>query len=102
MLTQTPLNVESTKTKTYHPKVNDYVKWNKTYGPIEGWVYFYSSEYITIEVGTKEKEDDLVHFHKKTHILVLCYPHQWQELEYITSRPSGENPVPLSELDGGA
>lgn len=85
MLTQMPLNVESTTTD-YHPKVNDYVKWYKSHGPIEGWVYFYSSDYITIEVGTRDKGDNLVHFHKKTHILVLCYHHQWHELEYIKSR----------------
>ena len=71
----------------YHPKVNDYVKWTDSLGKvIEGWVYFVDKEYITIEIGVTEKPDDLVHFHKKTHCLVLCYANYWNELEYVKSR----------------
>lgn len=74
---------------TYHPKVNDYVKWTDSLGKvIEGWVYFTDSEYITIEIGVKDKPDDLVHFHKKTHCCVLCFPQNWHELEYVKSRSS--------------
>ena len=71
----------------YHPKVNDYVKWTDSLGKVvEGWVYFVDKEYITIEIGVKDKPDDLVHFHKKTHCCVLCYPQYWHELTYIKSR----------------
>lgn len=72
----------------YEPKVNDYVVWHTTPHPIEGWVYFVDSQYITIEIGVKEKPDNLVGFHKKTHCCVLCYPQFWHELEYIKSRKS--------------
>ena len=72
---------------SYHPKVDDYVKWTDSLGKVtEGWVYFVDSTYITIEVGVKDKPDDLVHFHKKTHCCVLCYPQYWHELTYIKSR----------------
>lgn len=72
---------------SYHPKVDDYVKWTDSLGKvIEGWVYFVDSAYITIEVGVKDKPDDLVHFHKKTHCCVLCFPQNWNELEYIKNR----------------
>jgi len=71
----------------YHPKVNDYVKWTDSLGKvIEGWVYFVDKEYITIEIGVTEKPDDLVHFHKMTHCLVLCYANYWNQLEYVKSR----------------
>ena len=72
----------------YEPKVNDYVVWHTTPHPIEGWVYFVDSQYITIEIGVKEKPDNLVGFHKKTHCCVLCYPQFWHELEYIKSQKS--------------
>ena len=40
----------------YIPKVNDYVIWDKgQYGIDEGWVYFFSEEYITIETGVRPK-----------------------------------------------
>ena len=43
----------------YVPKVNDYVIWDRgEYGRDEGWVYFYSEEYITIETGIKPKPKD--------------------------------------------
>ena len=42
----------------YIPKVNDYVIWDKgKYGKDEGWVYFFSEEYITIETGVKPRPD---------------------------------------------
>lgn len=71
----------------YQPKVNDYVKWTDSLGKVvEGWVYFVDKDYITIEISVKDKPDDLVHFHKKTHCCVVCYPQYWHELEYIKSR----------------
>jgi len=70
---------------SYVPKVNDYVKWKD----VEGWVYFMDSSYLTIEVGVKCKNaEDIVNcpIHKKTHILVVCYPNHWNELKYIKTR----------------
>ena len=79
---------------TYHPKVDDYVKWTDSLGKVtEGWVYFADKSYITIEIGVKDKPDDLVHFHKKTHCCVLCYPENWKELEYIKTRRGDEKLV---------
>ena len=76
---------------SYHPKVDDYVKWTDSLGKVtEGWVYFVDSTYITIEVGVKDKPDDLVHFHKKTHCCVLCFSQNWHELEYIKHRGKEE------------
>ena len=71
---------------TYTPKLNDYVKWTNSHTNIEGWVYFVDSAYCTIEIGVRDKHDDLVYFHKKTHCCVVCYPENWKELEYIKSR----------------
>jgi len=77
----------------YEPQVNDYVKWEKSSGSLEGWVYYRDAydEYITIELGTKPKPHCTVtrnHIHCKYHILLLCYQHQWNELEYIKKRES--------------
>lgn len=70
----------------YHPKVNDYVKWNDK---VEGWVYFLGDEYITIEVATRPKQQATgCPNHKNYHLLVLCHRNRWNELEYITSRKS--------------
>jgi len=68
----------------YIPKVDDYVVWEKE--NLEGWVYFVSRQYITIEFAVKDKPDDYVHFHKKVHCCVLCFPPQWEELKYIKNR----------------
>ena len=72
---------------TYTPEENDYVKWND----LEGWIYFKSDEYITIEIDARHKNcDQLLHGtdHKKDHILVVCYSHYWNELNYVKSRKS--------------
>ena len=51
---------------TYTPKVNDYVKWTDSLGKVtEGWVYFVCKDYFTIEIGVKDKPDNLVDIHKK-------------------------------------
>jgi len=68
----------------YIPKVDDYVVWEKE--KLEGWVYFADKQYVTIEFAVKDKTDDHVHFHKKVHCCVLCFPHQWNELKYIKNR----------------
>lgn len=73
----------------YQPKVNDYVRWNRCTGLIEGWVYFVDPLYCTIEIGVKDKcEEQEVNgtFHRKDHILIVCYPCFWKELEYVKSR----------------
>lgn len=73
---------------TYIPVVNDYVKWEKG---IEGWVYFKDKEYITIEtkVWPKHPEDrPQGTFHQNERVLVVCYPRNWKDLQYVQSRPS--------------
>ena len=71
---------------TYTPQLNDYVRWKNSHTDLEGWVYFVDKAYCTIEISVKDKPDNLVHFHKKTHCCVVCYPQYWHELEYIKSR----------------
>lgn len=73
----------------YEPKVNDYVRWRN----VEGWVYYVDdqSEYLTIEVGVKCKDDvNIEHcpIHSKYHCLIVCYHHDWKDLIYIKSRES--------------
>lgn len=85
----------------YEPKVNDYVVWHATPHPVEGWVYFVSPYYITIEIGVKCKDDENIEhcpIHRKTHCCILCFPENWNELEYIKSRKSiyeTENPLEM-------
>ena len=88
----------------YEPKVDDYVIWTTALGMVhEGWVYYVAEptepkrgwptpvRYITIEIGTKPKpyctlaNDKL---HKKIHVLLCCYEHQWEELRYVKRRKS--------------
>ena len=74
----------------YIPKVDDYVVWADSLGRvIEGWVYFASQHYITIEVGVRDKppcEYTKHEKHKKVHCLVVCFPQYWKELKYIKNR----------------
>jgi hypothetical protein len=74
----------------YKPKVDDYVIWNTNPQPLEGWVYFVSDYYITIEIGVKCMDENTKHcsLHEKTHTLVLCFPEEWKNLEYIKTRVS--------------
>jgi hypothetical protein len=67
---------------SYVPKVDDYVIWKD----LKGWVYFKCDQYITIEIGVKDKPDNLVTMHKKTHCCVLCFPEHWHELKYVKNR----------------
>ncbi len=75
---------------TYKPRLDDYVKWNRSTGSIdEGWVYFVSDEYISIEVLAKCKTDENVKdcpLHRKIHVLVVCQNWYWDELEYVSNR----------------
>lgn len=71
---------------SYNPKVNDYVTWKNG---IEGWVYFKSNKYITIEAAVRPKtEESYAHssLHRNDRLLVLCYHNQWNELTYTHSR----------------
>ena len=70
---------------SYSPKLDDYVKWKND----EGWVYFVCPDYITIEVRVKDKCEQNIKdcpLHKKTHVLLVCYSFQWNELKYIKNR----------------
>ena len=74
----------------YEPQVNDYVIWDKgEYGIDEGWVYFYSEEYITIETGVRPKpqcEYSKNDPHKYIHTLLLCCENSWHELKFVKRR----------------
>ncbi len=73
---------------SYVPIVDDYVIWHCE-PPFEGWVYFADSEYVTIEIGVKDKppcQYTRNEKHKKIHTLLLCYPSRWHELEYVKNR----------------
>ncbi len=73
---------------TYEPQINDYVRWTKG---VEGWVYFKDKEYITIEASVRPKNCENYQaccLHRNERVLVICYPEQWKELEYIKSRES--------------
>ena len=87
----------------YKPKVNDYVIWDKhEYGKDDGWVYFVSEEYITIETGVKPKLKDEYcknPMHKMIHTLLLCHNYYWHQLEYIKSRTSHERIEHYSQCD---
>ena len=72
-------------TMHYQPKVNDYVKWKE----LEGWIYFVDKEYITIEIMVREKSQESYkdcNLHRNERCLVLCFPENWNELEYVKSR----------------
>ena len=86
---------------SYIPKVNDYVIWDKgEYGKDEGWVYFFSEEYITIETDVRPRPDAECEGsrHKFIHTLLLCHAQSWNELEYVKSRKSA-HPQHYSECD---
>lgn len=71
---------------SYIPKVDDYVIWKNG---LEGWIYFKSNEYITIEIMVRPKdEENYSHssIHRNERLLVLCYKNQWNELTYLKSR----------------
>jgi len=79
---------------SYEPQVNDYVKWDRSHYPVKGWVYFKCSDYITIEIGTRDKtQEQIVNgtHHRKEHILVLCFTQNWNQLEYVKSRSPHEH-----------
>ncbi len=85
----------------YVPKVNDYVIWDKgEYGKDEGWVYFFSEEYITIETAVRPRPDAECEgsLHKYIHTLLLCHSQFWKQLKYVKSRNSA-HPQHYSECE---
>lgn len=72
----------------YEPKLHDYIKYYSGNHVHEGWIYFRGDEYISIELGVKDKPhcDITNHKHCKTHILLVCPSWDWDKLEYIKSR----------------
>lgn len=74
--------------KTYCPEIDDFVEWKKN---IRGWVYFKCSEYITVEVSVRPKDEkNYQHcsLHRNERLLVVCYREQWKELKYVKTRKS--------------
>ena len=78
----------------YTPQIDDYVIWERSTGHTDkGWVYFVDNDYITIEIGVKDKpncEYTVEEKHKKIHILVVCHNFYWNQLKYVKHR-RGEN-----------
>jgi hypothetical protein len=73
----------------YVPKLHDYVKWNHEGDVYEGWIYYCGEDYISIELGVKDKpicELTDHHIHRKNHILLVCPKWDWHELEYVKCR----------------
>ena len=66
----------------YEPRLNDYVSWRN----VEGWVYYVDDDHLTIEIGVRPKEDDLVPMHRKHHCLIVVQRFQYDELVYVNSR----------------
>lgn len=86
---------------TYTPKKDDYVKWHHYNMCDEGWVYFVSDYYITIEVGVKCMDENTKQcsLHEKTHCLVVCHNWYWDELEYVTNRREDNENRCLAAVD---
>jgi len=96
----------------YEPQVDDYVIWKRPSGDIEeGWVYFKGdpidnekrvkegwkpvSRYITIETSVKPKPNCMYSSgkpmrHKFIHTLLLCYEHDWKDLQCVKHRRTRE------------
>ena len=71
---------------TYTPQIDDYVIWKNH---IEGWIYFTSPGYVTIEMCVRPKNEENYEcctLHRNERLLVLCFKDQWKELQYVKSR----------------
>lgn len=72
----------------YEPQINHFVRWKNG---VDGWVYFKSNKYITIEVSVRPKDEENYQccaLHRNERLLLVCYNDQWNELEYIKERES--------------
>lgn len=107
----------STETQ-YIPEVDDYVIWTTDLGmKHEGWVYCKPApvdnearvkggwrkivNYITIETSVKEKPNckyDKNNPHRYIHVLLLCYEHDWHQLEFVKKR-NKKTPDHYAEFD---
>ena len=69
----------------YVPEVDHYVR----HGDMEGWIYFVDKEYLTLEIMVREKSEESYNdarFHRNERCLVLVYPEDWKDLEYVKKR----------------
>ena len=102
----------------YEPEVDDYVIWTTALGmKHEGWVYWKPkiedntartkngwravANYVTIELGVKEKPNcqyDKNNPHRYIHVLLLCYEHNWHQLEFVKRR-NKKSPDHYAEYD---
>jgi len=70
-----PTKVKSTGDDLF--TVGEHVKWKDT----EGFVNFISEDYITICVCTYTKDDPHC-LHRTEKVCVLCYAHDWKDVEH--------------------
>ena len=71
--------------QTYTPEVDHYVR----YKHLEGWIYFIDREYLTLEIMVRKKSEESYNdatFHRNERCLVLVYPEDWKDLEFIKKR----------------
>jgi hypothetical protein len=66
----------------YQPTINDRVQWKDK----EGWVYFICSDYFTLELSVKPKNDNQGSPHKKIHLLLVVYNTFYNEVQYLGKR----------------
>jgi len=66
----------------YTPTINDRVQWKDK----EGWVYFICSDYFTLELSVKPKNDNQGSPHKKIHLLLVVYNRFYNEVQYLGKR----------------
>ena len=70
---------------TYTPSIDHYVR----HKHLEGWIYFIDREYLTLEIMVRKKSEESYNdatFHKNERCLVLVYPEDWKDLEYVKKR----------------
>ncbi len=71
--------------QVYVPEVDHYVR----HGDMEGWIYFVDKEYLTLEIMVRKKSEESYNdarFHRNERCLVLVYPEDWKNLEYVKKR----------------
>jgi len=71
----------------YVPEVDHYVRWNGQ--GLEGWIYFIDREYLTLEIMVRKKSEESFNdamFHRNERCLVIVYPEDWKDLEYVKKR----------------
>jgi len=69
----------------YVPEVDHYVR----YKHLEGWIYFIDREYLTLEIMVRKKSEESFNdamFHRNERCLVIVYPEDWKNLEYVKKR----------------